>query len=95
MDDQKTLIEFCMRQRDSFSADEWVAAARMGDTKHKIRIGLAAYVLSRVPWFGHSGDLISISHRLLGKKKDDLAELSKEAQFEPGVFLASISSRKP
>ncbi|HEY1792324.1 MAG TPA: hypothetical protein VGG34_05360 [Opitutaceae bacterium] len=82
------LLEFALRQKESFGADAWIDFQAPAEAKAV----LAAY-LADTTWFGHRAELQRIAERVSPGSLSSYIGTSARLGFEPGRFRGRFNGR--
>lgn len=83
---ESLLLDFCVRQRRSFSTAAWARFEAVGPLEKAV----AARFLAGVEWYGHREGLAHFADTLTTQK---FAELSAATNFDPGRFGGLLKAR--
>ncbi|MBI4984190.1 MAG: hypothetical protein HZC24_02280 [Rhodocyclales bacterium] len=86
---ESSLLDFCVKQREAFSAEKW----RDFDSVSKRELAATALFLAGSGWYGHRSELLDVAHLLLPTKKESFGSLSRDVNMDCSRFSSMLKAR--
>jgi hypothetical protein len=83
------LFDFCVRQKNDFSIERWLAFGQLS----RAELAACALLLASVDWYGHRAELREVADRIYPGITGKFSELIKLTGFDCARFSSMLRKR--